>query len=183
MKVKMASGIASKFASVAAFGALFGAFVALGADELKGYYLTHVGDSGRQSVVEFFERGGKYYAYGFANVDGSGPKKDSINPNPALRERVDKGSVFVYGLKEAGKGEFKGGEVYNYDNGKTYNLKITKEKDGKLILRASIDKAGIMGQTLTWTPLTQEQIEKYEGEKPPFSVVEESFETLPQEFK
>ena len=139
---------------------------------LSGYYMTHIGDSGRQSIVEFFTKNGKFYAYGFANVDGSGPKKDSKNPDPKLRERYDKGAVFVYGLKSDGKGSFSGGEVYNYDDGKTYHLKITKDSSGKLTLRASIDKLGMMGQTLTWTPLTQEQIAKYEGEKPEPKVVE-----------
>ena len=154
-----------------------------GADELKGYYMTHVGDSGRQSIVEFFSRNGKFYAYGFANVDGSGPKKDSKNQNPKLRDRFDKGSVFVYGLKKDSKA-FSGGEVYNYDDGKTYHLKVTKEPNGNLTLRASIDKLGMMGQTLIWTPLTQEQIAKYQSEKPDFKVVEDSLANdIAQEFK
>lgn len=154
-----------------------------GANELKGYYMTHVGDSGRQSIVEFFSRNGKFYAYGFANVDGSGPKKDAKNQNPKLRDRFDKGAVFVYGLKKDGK-TFSGGEVYNYDDGKTYHLKVTKESNGTLTLRASIDKLGMMGQTLIWTPLTQEQIAKYESEKPDFKVVEDSLANdIAQEFK
>ena len=53
--------------------------------------------------------------------------------------------------------------TYNYDDGKTYHLKITKDSSGKLTLRASIDKLGMMGQTLTWTPLTQAQIAQYDG--------------------
>lgn len=169
-----------------AFALLAGASVSAGASDssvLNGYYMTHIGDSGRQSIVEFFTKNGKFYAYGFANVDGSGPKKDSKNPDPKLRERYDKGAVFVYGLKSDGKGGFSGGEVYNYDDGKTYHLKITKDSSGKLTLRASIDKLGMMGQTLTWTPLTQEQIAKYEGEKPEPKVVEDSYQALPQAFK
>lgn len=165
---------------------LTGSSVSAGASDssvLDGYYMTHVGDSGRQSIVEFFTKNGKFYAYGFANVDGSGPKKDSKNPDPKLRERYDKGSVFVYGLKSDGKGSFGGGEVYNYDDGKTYHLKITKDSNGILTLRASIDKLGMMGQTLTWTPLTQEQIAQYEPQKPEPKVIEDSYHTLPQAFK
>ncbi len=153
------------------------------------YYKTHIGKSGRQSIVEFFTKTNgnntKIYAYGYANVDGSGPKKDIKNPNPKLKERVDKGAVFVYGLSKTNdeKCIYEGGEVYNYDDGKTYNLKITIESNGNLTLRASIDKNGWLGETLTWTPLSQAEIIKYEGEKPDFKVVEDSYADLASKFK
>lgn len=152
------------------------------------HYKTHIGKSGRQSIVEFFTKSNgsktKIYAYGYANVDGSGPKKDIKNPNPKLRERVDKGAVFVYGLsKSASECVYEGGEVYNYDDGKTYYLKITIESNGNLSLRASLDKKGWLGESLTWTPLSPQDIAKYEGEKPDFAVVEESYSSLPNEFK
>ena len=78
---------------------------------------------------------------------------------------------------------YEGGEVYNYDDGKTYNLKITIESNGNLTLRASIDKNGWLGETLTWTPLSQAEIIKYEGEKPDFKVVEDSYADLASKFK
>lgn len=153
------------------------------------HYKTHIGKSGRQSIVEFFTKGSqaktKIYAYGYANVDGSGPKKDIKNPNPKLRERVDKGAVFVYGLSKVDNDKcvYEGGEVYNYDDGKTYHLKITIESNGNLTLRASLDKNGWLGETLVWTPLSESDIAKYEGEKPDFSVVETSYNALPANFK
>ena len=153
------------------------------------HYKTHIGKSGRQSIVEFFTKSSesktKIYAYGYANVDGSGPKKDIKNPNPKLRERVDKGAVFVYGLSKTDNDKcvYEGGEVYNYDDGKTYHLKITIESNGNLTLRASLDKNGWLGETLTWTPLNEADIAKYNGEKPDFSVVESSYNGLPANFK
>ncbi len=153
------------------------------------HYKTHIGKSGRQSIVEFFTKNAesktKIYAYGYANVDGSGPKKDIKNPNPKLRERVDKGAVFVYGLSktDSDKCVYEGGEVYNYDDGKTYHLKITIESNGNLTLRASLDKNGWLGETLTWTPLSESDIAKYNGEKPDFSVVESSYNGLPKNMK
>lgn len=155
-------------------------FCALGisyAAELKGDFITHVGDSGRQSIVEFFERDGKYYAYGYANVDGSGPKPDTVNPNPKLRSRVDKGTVFVYGLQKSGD-SYKNGLVYNYDDGKEYYLKAHFVDDNTLEMRASVDSFGMAGKTIIWKRLTKEQVEKYKPEKPDFSVVEESLKTL-----
>lgn len=146
--------------------------------ELEGYYMTHKGESGQQSIVEFFKHNGKYYAYGFANVDGSAPKKDINNPNPALKNRYDRGSVFVYNLVRDGKSDvFKNGEVYNFDAGKTYYAKITLKGD-TLELRGSIDKSGIVGETKIWKKLSKEEVMPFLDKKPPFSEVLESLKTL-----
>lgn len=151
---------------------------------IKGSYLTHIGNSGRQSIVQFFNKNNKLYAFGYANVDGSGPKKDTKNKKESLRERFDKGSVFVYGLKKKSDNVYDGGEIYNYDDGKTYYLKITIEKNGNLTLRASIDKLGMMGETLVWTPLDEAKTKQYEKELPESSVVENSFNNeIEKEFK
>ena len=149
----------------------------LHAVELTGDFITHVGQNGRQSIVEFFEKDGTYYAYGYANVDGSGPKKDINNPDPKLRERGDKGTVFGYGLQKSGD-SYKNGFVYDYDDGKVYHLKAHFVDDNTLEMRASIDKLGMMGLTLTWKRLTKAQEEKYRPEKPQFSVVQESLKLL-----
>ena len=107
-----------------------GMCVGLFGADLEGYYMTHKGESGRQSIVEFFKKGDKYYCYGFANVDGSAPKKDVNNENPALRNRFDKGSVFVYNLVRDGNSDvFKNGKVYNFDVGKEYYAKVTLKGD------------------------------------------------------
>jgi uncharacterized protein (DUF2147 family) len=46
-------------------------------------------------------------------------------------------------------GELRSGRVLDPDNGKLYYAKIYL-KDGKLILRGSLDKAGILGRSQTW---------------------------------
>lgn len=48
-------------------------------------------------------------------------------------------------------GELKGGKVLDPDNGKFYYAKVYL-KDGKLILRGSLDKAGLLGRSQTWLP-------------------------------
>ena len=146
--------------------------------ELEGYYMTHKGEKGQQSIVEFFKKGEKYYAYGFANVDGSAPKKDANNPDPALRERVDRGSVFVYNLVRDGKSDvFKDGKVYNFDAGKIYYAKVTL-KGNVLELRGSLDKTGYMGETKIWKRLSDEEVKPYLSQKPDFSVVEASLKDI-----
>lgn len=46
-------------------------------------------------------------------------------------------------------GELRNGRVLDPDDGKFYYAKIYL-KDGKLVLRGSIDKAGILGRSQTW---------------------------------
>jgi uncharacterized protein (DUF2147 family) len=48
-------------------------------------------------------------------------------------------------------GELRGGKVLDPDNGKFYYAKMYL-KDGKLILRGSLDKAGLLGRSQTWLP-------------------------------
>lgn len=47
-------------------------------------------------------------------------------------------------------GELRGGKVLDPDNGKFYYAKIYLEDDSKLILRGSLDKAGLLGRSQTW---------------------------------
>ncbi len=49
------------------------------------------------------------------------------------------------------KGELRGGKVLDPDNGKLYYAKVYL-KDGKLVLRGSLDKAGLLGRSQTWLP-------------------------------
>lgn len=148
-----------------------------GAD-LEGYYMTHKGEKGQQSIVEFFKKDGKYYAYGFANVDGSAPKKDIHNKNSALRNRLDKGSVFIYNLVRDGSSDvFKNGRVYDFDSGKEYYAKATLKGD-TLEFRGSIDKSGLMGETKIWKKLSDKEVQPYLSQKPDFSVVEASLNDI-----
>lgn len=50
---------------------------------------------------------------------------------------------------ELKNGELRGGKVLDPDNGKFYHGKIYL-KDGNLILRGSLDKAGVLGRSQTW---------------------------------
>nr|QGT50518.1 hypothetical protein Helico5904_1900 [uncultured Helicobacter sp.] len=144
------------------------------AQDLVGYYMTHKGESGRQAIVEFFKKDNKYYAYGFANLDGAPPKKDIHNENPALRDRIDKTTVFIFDLvRDGSSNTYKDGRVYNFDTGKIYYAKITL-KDNGLELRGSVDKMGLVGETKVWRRLSDEEIKHWLPEKPDFAPVEAS---------
>jgi len=58
------------------------------------------------------------------------------------------GLVIIRGMK-AEKGELVGGKVLDPESGKFYYGKIYL-KDGKLVLRGSLDRRGIFGRNQTW---------------------------------
>lgn len=146
--------------------------VGIYAQTLEGYYLTHPNERGVQAVVEIFQKDQKYFAYGFANTDGSA-SKDQNNPDEKLRGRDMNGVIFVWNLVKD-KNEWSGGKIYNYANGKTYDASAWFDKNGDLVVKASVWG---FGKKLIWKKITQEEAEKYFSTKPSLQTV---LQTLPQ---
>lgn len=122
------------------------------ANDIVGLWYAEKDSLGRIPVVEIYEEGGKYYGYSFAYKESYyGPDSlDEKNPNPQLRKLPLKGLVYIMGLS-FDKKEWNGGKIYNPYDGKTYNGKISIDKEGRLILRGSIDKSGVFGKSMKWT--------------------------------
>ena len=60
------------------------------------------------------------------------------------------GLVIIRGMKyNADKNQLEGGKVLEPETGKFYYGKIYP-KDGKLVLRGSLDKLGVLGRSQTW---------------------------------
>ena len=60
------------------------------------------------------------------------------------------GLVIIRGMKyNADKNQLEGGKVLEPETGKFYYGKIYP-KDGKLVLRGSLDKLGLLGRSQTW---------------------------------
>jgi len=79
-------------------------------------------------------------------------------PNPVCKEctgeRKDqpiKGMVILWGLREAGDGTWKGGEILDPKNGKIYRAKLHLRADGKLEVRGFIG-VSLIGRTQVWEP-------------------------------
>lgn len=144
----------------------------LQAQEIEGYYLTHVNEKGKQSIVEIFKHNGKYFAYGFATTDGS-PSIDEKNPDEKLRGRKMSGVVFVWNLVQDKK-EWSGGKIYNYASGKTYDASAWFDKKGDLIVKASVWG---FGKEFVWKKMSEKEVEQYLGTKPS---MEKVIESIPQ---
>lgn len=140
------------------------------AQGICGYYLMEKDDSGNQTVVEVFQKDQKYYAYGFANTDGS-VSYDTKNPDESLRNRSLSGVVFMWDLKKDGDG-YDGGKIYNNQTGKTYGASAKLEGD---TLRVKATIWGF-GKTLVWTRMSEEQVAPFLEKKPN---MQEVLKTIP----
>ena len=70
------------------------------------------------------------------------------------KDKPISGLVIIRGMHME-KGELRGGKVLDPNNGKFYYGKIYL-KNGNLVLRGSLDKAGIFGRNQTWVPAPKE---------------------------
>lgn len=125
-------------------------FAETGEDAILGKWMVPEKDS----VIEIYKKDGKFYGkivWLEEPYDEDGQlSKDVENPDPALQERTILGMEFIYGFIY-NKDAWEKGRIYNPRNGKVYYCKLTLTKDGKLKLRGSLDKMGILGQTEIWT--------------------------------
>ena len=146
---------------------------------LAGYYETHKPKGeGKQSIVEIFEKNGKYYGYGFAHSDGSKSLKDVNNPDEKLRSRDLTGTIFLYDVVDDGNGKYSGGYIYNFVVGKTYYLTIKDEGKDTITLTGSIDKSGFLNKKYIWKRLSDEEVKKWLPLKP--TDMDAVWKTLPK---
>jgi uncharacterized protein (DUF2147 family) len=80
---------------------------------------------------------------------------DYRNENPAFRSRKVIGMPLIWGFKKtADPNTFEDGQIYNGENGKTYNANISLQPDGKLRLRGYVGTP-LFGETQVWTRISQ----------------------------
>jgi uncharacterized protein (DUF2147 family) len=119
----------------------------------------------RDAVIRIEPVGGEYQGHILWQLhDTYGPEDgpalngkivtDRNNPDPALRSRPLTGLKLLTGLKfdpEAGK--WKGGHVYNSDNGRTYNCLVRMLSPNRLQLRGYIG-ISLFGGSTVWSRVT-----------------------------
>lgn len=102
--------------------------------------------------LDMFKAGSEFQArmlYGneIVEADNVTFKKDTKNPDAALRSRSLKNIVFITGLRW-NDGEWSGGSIYDASSGRTYNCKA-EIRNGKMGLRGYVGLPA-MGQTRTF---------------------------------
>lgn len=79
------------------------------------------------------------------------PHADTANPDAAKRSRSLVGTVFVYDLKPDGAKHWSG-QLYNFENGKTYSGTLEMKEAGVLKLSGCV-LGGLICRSQTWTRL------------------------------
>lgn len=100
------------------------------ADDIVGLWYSQTDAKNRVSVVQIYKENNKYYAYSFAYQNSTDTVNDVNNPKAELRNLPLKGLVYLYDL-EFSKGEWKGGKIYNPEQGKIYNAKASLSDNNK----------------------------------------------------
>ena len=125
---------------------------AMGQTPILGEWITVDDASGEQkSVVRIYQAdNGKYYG---DIIELFGEDADTAVCDACEGEDYNKPLVGLTIIRDMQleKGELRGGKVLDPDNGKLYYAKVYL-KDGKLVLRGSLDKAGLLGRSQTWLP-------------------------------
>lgn len=128
--------------------ALFFATTIFAQTPILGEWITVDDNSGEQkSVVKIYQaENGKYYGK-IVELFG---EKDAVcvECEGADHNQPIVGLTIIRDMQLVG-GELKNGKVLDPDNGKLYYAKVYL-KDGKLVLRGSLDKAGLLGRSQTW---------------------------------
>lgn len=131
------------------------------AKDVLGTWITEKAENGNQIIVDIYETPeGKYNGkiieltmpvYTEGEYEGQ-EKMDLHNPDEKLRTRKLKGIDFVSGFEYNPEDKkFENGEIYVPTTGKTYYSYMKLQDDGTLLVKGSIDRAGLFGKKQIWT--------------------------------
>ena len=128
--------------------AMFFAATTFAQTPILGEWITVDDNSGEQkSVVRIYQAdNGKYYGDIIELFDD--PNAVCVECVGADHNQPIVGLTIIRDMQLVGE-ELKNGKVLDPDNGKLYYAKVYL-KDGKLVLRGSLDKAGLLGRSQTW---------------------------------
>ena len=131
------------------------------AKDVEGFWSMPEKPKGRMKIAKIIVIDNKVYAYGIALHDDVKSTLDIHNPDKSLRDKDLKGLIFIYDI-EFKDGEWQTGRIYHTDQGSTYYARISLSDDkNTLFLKASLDKAGVLGATVEWKRLSKEESNKY----------------------
>ena len=119
---------------------------------LLGEWITVDDATGEQkSIVRIYQAdNGKYYGTIIQLLEENGETAVCTECTGEDHNKPIAGLTIIRDM-QLKDNELRGGKVLDPDNGKFYYAKVYL-KDGKLILRGSLDKAGLLGRSQTWLP-------------------------------
>lgn len=103
-----------------------------------------------RSIVHIYKATDGLYYGKIAKLLKENPESVCVACTGADKDKPVQGMVIIRGMHED-DGELVGGRILDPESGKFYYAKLYL-KDGKLILRGSLDKRGFIGRNQTWLP-------------------------------
>jgi len=124
-----------------------------GANEVRGLWVDHP-DSAKRKVGVWIEDCGNLlcgHIYWLKKPlsQGGRPKRDRHNPDAGLRDRPLCGLRILTGFRRTKDGVWSAGEIYNPNDGRSFNSTMTLEKDGGLRIRGYVGLT-LFGKTVEW---------------------------------
>lgn len=127
-------------------------------DAIIGKWVTE----GGKSNVEIYKNGDTYSGkiiwlkeplYGEDEGDDwkGKPKIDRNNPDELKRGEPIEGLNILSGFEYKGDNLWKGGDIYDPENGSTYSCKMTLSEDGKTLEVRGYIGLSLFGRTTVWT--------------------------------
>lgn len=121
------------------------------AQDVLGTWVNHAGDG----LIKISLKDGKYVGVIIGGTHpNSAERKDVNNPDPKLKTRLLRGLMIMGNLSYEGDNEWDGGWIYDPNNGKTYDCKMTLEDKNTLAIRGYVGTS-LFGRTETWTRHTE----------------------------
>jgi uncharacterized protein (DUF2147 family) len=120
------------------------------ADDIAGIWLTN-GDE--PAKIQIYKSGDKFYGkiIWLKNPNDNGvPKTDKNNPDKTRRTNPIVGLAMLSGFKFNNDDAWKGGVIYDPQNGKTYSCNISLKDKNSLKVRGYIG-ISLLGRTEVWS--------------------------------
>jgi len=121
-------------------------------DKILGYWASVDDETGKQESVFYIFKAtdGKYYGK-LVKLLTPGREGALCDKCPGTdHNKPLEGLILMRGLVEDGN-MLSGGKITDPKSGKVYNVKVSiDEKTGRLKVRGSLDKSGILGRTQYW---------------------------------
>lgn len=120
------------------------------ADDIIGIWLT----AGKEPAkIQIYKSGDRYYGkivWLKSPAENGKPKVDGNNPDKSKRNNPVIGLVLLSNFKFDGDDEWKGGDIYDPESGKTYDSYLYLKDKNTLKVRGYIG-ISLFGRTETWT--------------------------------
>ena len=121
-------------------------------DAILGKWLS----SKKRNQVQIYKQGDKYFGRLVWMLEPNDPvtkkpKMDQENPDAKLRSRQLMQLVLLVNLTYKGNNVWGDGEIYNPEDGKTYNCDLTLKDSNTLDFHGYVMGISFLGKTKTWT--------------------------------